>query len=188
VYRSIRGAVFAAAVGLVSVSAPAHASGQVCLTAFEAQIERDFAGVTPKSLDEVEDLVQAGREILLLDVRGPAEFEVGHVAGAVRVDPDMTAADFKARFADAVRGKMVVLYCSVGVRSSRLAQRIGDVAREAGASGVHNLRGGVFRAHNQNRLLRNAYGSTRYVHPYNWYWRGYLDRTQDTRYTPSPRE
>lgn len=171
---------------LVAGSNPVVAGGQRCLGDFEHKIERDFAGVSAMSLQDLETLSRAGDHILLLDVRHKSEFDVGHINGAIQVSPEISAAEFAARFADAARGKVVVLYCSVGVRSSRLAQRIGDVAREVGATGVHNLRGGVFRAHNANKLLRGVYGSSRYVHPYSFYWSGYLERPQYSRYSPAP--
>lgn len=115
-------------------------------------------------------------EPLLFDVRDAVEFAVSHLAGARRIDPATSAPAFLANHASEVRGRAVVFYCSVGVRSSRLASRIQADLRERGAEGVYNLEGGLFRWHNEGRALIDAEGATDRIHPYNASWGRFISR------------
>ena len=127
---------------------------------------------------------KAPNKVLLLDVREPAEHAVSHLAGAVRVSPALTAEEFTRTFANTLKGRTVVLYCSVGVRSSRLASRVQATARKAGAMAVYNLAGGVFNWHNQSRPLTSSAGRTDRIHPYNWRWSRLLERRSLISYKP----
>lgn len=114
--------------------------------------------------------------VLIFDTRPPDEFRVSHIQGAVQIDPNMSAAEFVSRFKTQAAGKTVVFYCSVGMRSSILAER---VASEIDAP-VYNLRGGLFGWHNEQRPLVSADGvsATDAVHPYDKTW-GQLVARQD---------
>ena len=106
-----------------------------------------------------------GRPPLLLDARSEAEFAVSHLPDARRVDseqPDLTTLGPPSEQAP------VVVYCSVGYRSARLARRL----HEAGYRHVLNLEGSIFRWANEDRPLVNASGATSLVHPYD----GFLGR------------
>lgn len=103
---------------------------------------------------------------VLLDVRPPHETALGAIPGASQTDPD---ADADA-LADALRGRDVVVYCSVGVRSGRMGRRLA-----ARGVAVRNLRGAVFGWANAGRPLVTASGApTRTVHPYSARWGLYL--------------
>lgn len=115
-------------------------------------------------------LREAPEEWLVLDVRQSEEFAVSHLPGAVRVDPDISIEQFKSRFADRLSERRVLLYCSVGQRSSALADRITAVVESADGLGVANLQGGIFRWQGEGGPLVNADGPTDTVHPYNWFW------------------
>lgn len=54
---------------------------------------------------------------LLIDVRTPAEYASGHIAGSLNID--WTAADYEARFATLDPKKPVLLYCHSGGRSEQ---------------------------------------------------------------------
>lgn len=97
----------------------------------------------------------------LLDAREPAEFAVSHLPGAIRVAPEATA---KVILAQIEPGRPVVVYCSVGYRSSRLAARL----MEGGRPDVHNLEGSIFAWANEGRPLVTSdekSAATR-VHPF----------------------
>ena len=98
------------------------------------------------------------------------------------MEPDIDPDEFALRFGDQIQGKTVVLYCSVGVRSSRLAQAIGDRALAGGARGVYNLRGGIFAWHNYGQKLAVAGRKSDVVHPYSRAWSRYLDFPNYTSY------
>ncbi len=105
---------------------------------------------------------EGGARPILLDAREAAEFDVSHLAGARRVDPDRT--DFGSLDLD--RSRRVVVYCSVGWRSGLLADRL----RVAGFE-VYNLEGGVFQWANEGRPMVTRGGEVaRRVHPYDAVW------------------
>lgn len=108
-------------------------------------------------------------QFLLVDVRESREFAVSRLPGAVRIDPD--AGDEAAlRLIRAHRaGRPVLFYCSVGVRSSELAQRL---QRRLAREGAHsaNLAGGIFGWAKQGRALESPAGPTRRVHGYDETW------------------
>jgi len=70
--------------------------------------------VTP---DEVEKLLGANKEIVVLDVRTPEEFELGHIAGAKNID--FHQPDFKQKVGALDKSKTYLLHCQAGVRSAK---------------------------------------------------------------------
>ncbi len=122
--------------------------------------------------------------LMIVDVREPEEFAVSHLQGAVQVDPTTSPEAFMQRFGAAVQGKTLVFYCSIGWRSSELADRLAPALRAAGAGDIRNLRGGIFRWHNESRPLVNAAGSTDWVHPYSPDWADLVARQGRTSYQP----
>lgn len=96
---------------------------------------------------------------ILLDVREPSEFAVSHLPGARRVDPD---ADVKKLLASLTPKRAVVLYCSVGYRSSKLAEQL----LEVGVSDVRNLESSIFRWANEGFPLKRDGMPAHQVHPY----------------------
>lgn len=163
----------------------AHADGQQCLSALERTIEGEHRNVRSLLPQQFDELARNGTPVLLLDVREPAEYAVSGIPGAIRVDPSISAEQFLQRFGDWLNGRTVVLYCSVGVRSSRLVERIDGVARQRGADDVVNLRGGIFAWHNYGRRLHQSAMPTDFVHPYSRRWSRYLDFPELARSKPA---
>lgn len=122
--------------------------------------------ITPAKLAP---LLKDGR-LLLFDVREEPEYQVSHLPGAIRISPESAPAEFLARFVSGVKGKTVVFYCSVGMRSSRFAARVAESLRVRGAETVNGLAGGIFAWHNEGRTLVDAEGPTPFVHPYDNSW------------------
>lgn len=178
IWKSLLGAM--AVLGISSVAV--HGAGQQCMNEMERKVERDHPGVQSMIPQHFEAMLNGREPLLVLDVREKAEFDVSHLPGAEHVDPDMSSADFLARFGDAIAGRLVVLYCSVGVRSSRLAGVIGEDAIRRGATGVYNLRGGIFAWHNYGQKLRTPGEARDVVHPYSRAWSSYLDFPNYARY------
>jgi phage shock protein E len=58
---------------------------------------------------------------VVVDVRTPAEFASGHLAGAVNVD---LFGDFEAQMGAFDRARPVYLYCASGTRSGRAASKL----------------------------------------------------------------
>jgi rhodanese-related sulfurtransferase len=100
---------------------------------------------------------------ILLDIRAPAEFRISHLRGA-RLAPDLNTAQTILVGVD--KDCEVIVYCSVGWRSSAVAQALTD----AGYRRVFNLRGGIFAWANQRRPIHDARGIASKVHPFNDDW------------------
>ncbi len=118
-----------------------------------------------------EELAASATPVLLLDVREAEEFAISHLDGAIHIAPDVSASALRRQLA-ALRGKLapdteVLFYCSVGYRSSKLAERVRKELAAAGYPRVANLRGGIFAWTNRGLPVVDADGPTRAVHPYN---------------------
>lgn len=141
------------------------------LDAVEQDVAAQFADVPQLGTEEFAEMLRGPGDTLVFDVRESAEFQVSRIPGAVRADPGTWSSTFLRQHASAVRGKTIVFYCSVGVRSSKLAGRIQGDLRRAGAVQIYNLRGGIFRWHNEERILVDDSGAdTPFVHPYDSRW------------------
>ena len=163
---------------LMALLAPALASAleQISLDAVRAKVRKDYASVEQISTAALAERIARGAPVVLLDVREVKEFEVSRIKGATRVDPGIWRSTFMSRFGDKLRGKTVVFYCAVGVRSSKLATYVQDALMKQGAKAVYNLDGGIFAWHNDARALVNAKGPTDFVHPFDKYWGQLVDR------------
>lgn len=101
---------------------------------------------------------------LLLDVRSEAEYAVSHLAGAYRAEDLQSALD---AITNVTPGTPIVVYCSVGYRSSRLA----DVLQQRGIAQIANLEGSLFAWANEGRPFVDRLGKpVHLVHPYNDTW------------------
>jgi len=169
---------------MVSVVSPARAYEPKDLGQVETMVRSGYADVAQLPTATFAELSARGENFLVLDVRSMEEFRVSRIAGAIRVDPGMWSSAFLARYGEQAKGRRVVFYCSVGVRSSRLAGRVQDALIERGAAGVYNLVGGIFRWHNERRSLVDDVGPTPLVHPYDSTWGGLVERQALTAVAP----
>jgi len=105
----------------------------------------------PKSFtaDELERLRAENPRTLVLDVREPAEFAEGHVAGSVLVPMGKVPHHAKAI---AESGHPVVVVCRSGARASSCA----GVLRQSGARQVHTLSGGVVAWQRAGRPIKTG--------------------------------
>jgi len=166
-------------IGLPAAFAPAR-SGPVSLQATIEDVVHHWPDIRHIAPAELDGLIAAGT-VVLFDVRTPAEYAVSHLPGAVNIDPDMPSAAFLERYGDSVKGKAAVFYCSVGVRSSTLAERVAAGLKARGATAVDDLAGGIFAWHGQRRALVDAKGPTDFVHPYDSTWGRLLARPELAR-------
>lgn len=122
--------------------------------------------------DRLEVLLQAPdpEKPILLDVRTTGEFNVSHIEGAVRIDPDTTSEGLHFLFPDGLGGKTVIAICSVGERSSILLERLSPQFSQIGAAGVYNLKGGMFLWYANGRRVVDQSGPTDNIHPFNALW------------------
>jgi rhodanese-related sulfurtransferase len=115
-------------------------------------------------------------DITLLDVRTKEEFELGHLAGAIRIEPGSSAEDILRQHQAQLKGRPVVFYCAVGVRSAQLLmQTLRELAPHTDGR-LYNLRGGVFRWTAEGRPLVSGNKPGK-AHPYDKDWGQLLSRT-----------
>ncbi|MDE0348954.1 MAG: rhodanese-like domain-containing protein, partial [Gammaproteobacteria bacterium] len=127
-------------------------------------VREDFPDVPQRTTAQLADLLErqpAG--VVLLDARSVAEYEVSHLPGAVPASGLHTALDALAGVGPATT---VVVYCSVGYRSSQLAERL----LEHGRDNVFNLEGSIFRWANEGRPVYRGDERVNQVHPYDDEW------------------
>ena len=131
-------------------------------------VRESFPDVPQLSTERLAELLAENADVVLIDARSKAEFETSHLQDAVRAKSVR-----KARRAITQRGDepIVVVYCSVGYRSSRLAQRL----RAQGIENVFNLEGSLFKWANENRAVYRGSARVRRVHPYDEDWGELLD-------------
>lgn len=141
------------------------------LSSLEARIRTEFPGVPQLSTAELAAwLAEPSRpQPWLIDARSREEYEVSHLRGAI---PAETVDEVEAA-TGGDRERPLVLYCSVGYRSSALAARL----QAAGYTRVYNLEGSIFRWANEGRPVFRGGEEVRRVHPYDTSWGQYLDRS-----------
>jgi rhodanese-related sulfurtransferase len=100
---------------------------------------------------------------VLLDVRTEEEWNVSHLPGARRVDPN---APVEKVISGVPKETPIVTYCAVGYRSGALATKL----REAGFTNVRNLEGSIFQWANEHRPLVRDDKPVTTVHPYSSLW------------------
>lgn len=100
---------------------------------------------------------------IVLDARSEAEYTISHLKKAQHIDPKVPNLETLARFS---RDTPIVVYCSVGYRSARIAKQLG----QAGFSHVYNLEGSLFQWANEGRQVFQNERPTTFVHPYNQRW------------------
>jgi rhodanese-related sulfurtransferase len=144
-----------------------------------ADVETKVSKAIPAPETSVSQLAvtMSGPDTVLFDVRTPEEFAQSHLAGAILIDPEMSANDFAAKYGAALKGKTAIFYCAVGVRSGLMVQRVTPAIAPYNPHAVFNLRGGAFRWLTDNHPLVNQSGPIQSVHPYDAAWGQLLNRT-----------
>ncbi len=132
-------------------------------------IRAKFPGVAQLSTDSLQVWLEAapdrpGRESpLLLDVREKEEYEVSHLEGALLATSEKEALQ---ALEDVPPDQPVVLYCSVGYRSSEMAGYL----EKKGFRKVFNLEGSIFAWANEGRPVYRGDDRAHVVHPYDRVW------------------
>lgn len=112
------------------------------------------------SVDSLKQL----KNVYLLDAREEEEFEVSHLKNAKNVGYiwfDMR------KVVDIPLDANVVVYCSVGYRSEKIAEKL----LKNGFQKVHNLYGGIFEWVNEHQPVYKSNGvQTSEIHTYNKIW------------------
>ena len=88
-----------------------------------------------------QQLIARGPDALVVDVRTPAEYASGHLAGARNVD--VQGPDFAAQMDSVARDRPVYVYCRSGSRSARARQTLESMGFRSvvNAGGFESLAG-----------------------------------------------
>lgn len=140
-------------------------SAPLDLSSAVQEIRAKFPGVKQLSTADLAAWQADGKRPppVLLDVRAPEEYGVSHLAGA-KNSPSGSTPD--EALSGVAKDAPVVVYCSVGYRSSQFA----EVAQQAGWTGIVNLEGSIFAWANEGRPLVDDKGPAAKVHPYDAKW------------------
>lgn len=114
--------------------------------------------------------IQIDTDVVLLDVREAAEFEVSHIKGAVFLENSK----FLNNFPESAKNKpgLIVVYCTLGIRSERYSEKL-----KAKGYNVRNLYGGIFEWKNNGFSVFNRDGKeTEKVHVYSKHWAKWLTK------------
>lgn len=134
------------------------------------QVREAFPTVTQLSTGELAAWLESDRPPpILIDARPIEEYAVSHLAGAIRAT-DADQVDAAIGGGDGSRP--IVLYCSVGYRSSELAEQLMD----RGYTDVMNLEGSIFEWANAGRPVVRDGQPVEAVHPYDEDWGRLLNR------------
>jgi rhodanese-related sulfurtransferase len=99
---------------------------------------------------------------LVLDARSEVEYAFSHLQSSVHIDPVMPDLELLT----VSRDTPIVVYCSIGYRSAKVAQQL----QQVGFFHVFNLSGGIFQWANEERPIFRDEHQTQVVHPYNAMW------------------
>jgi len=172
-------AVYTAFIPAAALSAPAISAQEeaedntVFWSTTLKMIRAKFPGVAQLSTDSLQTWLDepgqapTGQEQverpLLLDVREKEEYEVSHLKDAVRAASEQEALK-------ALEGippdRPVVLYCSVGYRSSEMA----GFLKKRGYEKVYNLEGSIFAWANEGKPVYRGEERVQVVHPFDRVW------------------
>ena len=160
-----------AAALLLAVAWPALAGGPPPWPELQTDVRRRYPTVPQLPVPALQAWLQDASKPppLLLDVRTAEEFADGHLAGALPVG---SAREAMKLLQERPAGTPVVLYCSVGERSSALAEAL----MSRGVRSVQNLEGSLFEWANTGHAVVGDTGRSGKVHPYDRQWGQLLRR------------
>ncbi|XP_033747752.1 uncharacterized protein LOC117332816 [Pecten maximus] len=134
---------------------------------------------------QVNEVTNATRKLVLLDCRPEEEFVISHLKGSVRVDFDKDLIEIIKTLPQDLQpvknlgNTDIVCYCSIGYRSSTVADKFQKYMKANTASlrpgsefpAVFNLEGSLFKWANESRHMVDIDGrTTTFAHPYNAMW------------------
>ena len=138
---------------------------KISWAAIESRLEKDFSDVAGVNTNELAAwLADPNRpDPILVDARDASEFAVSHLQNAIQAQ---SWAEFKKATGEQGTTQPVVIYCSVGIRSAKLAR----ILKQNGFSDVYNLRGSIFQWANEGKALYREQEQVLKVHPFDRHW------------------
>lgn len=81
--------------------------------------------------------IEGNKNVLIVDVRTPYEYNSGHIQGAINID--YYATDFKEQLRKLDNSLPIYIYCHSGVRSAKAAHTL----KSLNFSKIYDLDGGI---------------------------------------------
>ncbi len=145
--------------------------GGTSMSQLKALVRASFPGVPQMSIEELDRRLQDEPPPLVIDVREPFEYEVSHLPGAVHAQGE----DIAELVADTAPDRPIVLYCSVGYRSSAEVADLIQLNDPEISDRVWNLEGSIFEWANSGRPVYRGPNEVDRVHPYGKQWSKLLE-------------
>jgi rhodanese-related sulfurtransferase len=163
--------VMFAVTGLATMSGCSHNQETLTWAEVISDIRDKYPDVRQLRTDELHSWLTGSesRSVILIDARGMEEFRVSHITGARNIPYDK---DPLKHLTDIKPNNPIVVYCSVGYRSSILAGKLQDM----GFTKVYNLEGSIFKWANEDKPLVQKQTTVYKVHPYNAHWGNLLEK------------
>jgi rhodanese-related sulfurtransferase len=165
------------------VSQGAHAQIRT-LPMIDQELRTSFPRVASITSTDLHKLMKSKNRPIILDVREADEFAVSHLVGAIRVNPDADLEAVLRAITLAPKNPEIIVYCSVGVRSVQLADRLREGLMAKAAARIANLREGIFGWHNAQLPLVQGAEASPYIHPYNASWGRLVHQQEFIAYAP----
>jgi rhodanese-related sulfurtransferase len=102
---------------------------------------------------------QSNQKIIVVDVRTPEERSVSMIPNAI------AKAEFEQHLDLYRNGEMIVVYCTIGYRSGKYAQKYPN------NSNIYNLEGGILAWSHSGGKLTNPQGHTNKIHVFGDRWK-----------------
>ena len=141
------------------------------MSQLKALVRASFPGVPQMSVEDLDRRLKDETPPLIIDVREPFEYEVSHLPGAVHAQ----GKDIARQIADTEPGRPIVLYCSVGYRSSAAVADLIQLNDPEIGGRVWNLEGSIFEWANSGRAVYRGEKQVGEVHPYGKQWSKLLE-------------
>lgn len=123
----------------------------------------------------VQELRAIQEEVLIFDAREREEFEISHIEGARYLGYKQFE---ESALMDLPKDQKIVLYCSIGYRSEKVAEKL----KALGFEQVYNLYGSIFEWVNAGFPIVGPDGQqSKQLHTYNAKWSKWVDPQQAER-------
>lgn len=155
--------LFGLSLLLVSVMSYAQVSllfGDLSWERINQYLAKSYGSVATITTEQASKLENA----VFIDTREPNEFRISHIPNATLYSKS------SGEFQKLAKNTPIVVYCSVGVRSAKIAQEL----TAKGFTDVKNLQGSMFMWANEGRPLQGTQPNK--VHPYNARWGALLEK------------
>ena len=137
-------------------------------------VKKKFSTVSNITCENLQEMIRCDENIVIYDTRELDEYNVSHLPSAIHVNPKISSEELQneiSKIGD--NATTVVCYCSLGYRSSDIANKISHLTNKYQ---VYNLEGSIFKWANEDRELVSNEGPTKFVHPYSNIWGQTLDK------------